>query len=192
MIEIQQITKKYNDMIVFEKYNLKLQKGKTTTIIGKSGCGKTTLLRLLMGLETVDSGKINGIDNLNISAVFQEDRLIDSLSIYKNICLPHMNKDKLPSREKVQQIVNSLHVNADIKKKTGELSGGMKRRVAIIRAMLAEFDMLILDEPFKGLDDETKYITMNFVKEYAKGNTVVLVTHDKKEIQFFDSCVIEL
>ena len=192
MIEIDEITKKYDDMIVFENYSLKLQKGKITAIIGKSGCGKTTLLRLLMGLETVNSGSIKGIDTKNISVVFQEDRLIDSLSIYKNICLPHINKNKLPSKEKVRDIVNSLHIEADIEKKVGELSGGMKRRVAIIRAMLAEFDTLILDEPFKGLDDETKRITMCFVKEFSKENTVIIVTHDKEDIEFLGCCVVEI
>ena len=192
MIKVEKITKRYNDLVVFENYTTTFKKGEITAIIGKSGRGKTTLLRLLMGLETVDSGRITGIDSKKISVMFQEDRLIEKLSIYQNICLPHMNKGQLPSMEHIEKIIKLLDIEADIKKKTEELSGGMKRRVAIARAMLAKFDTLILDEPFKGLDEKTKLITMDFVKKYSKGKTVILVTHDKDEIDYLNCNVIKL
>ena len=192
MIECKNIIKKYGDLIVFDHFNLVLQTHSTTGIMGKSGRGKTTLLRLLLGLESPDSGQILGLENQLLSAVFQEDRLIDTLTIYQNICLPHLHQHTLPERSHVASVLASLDITPDLDKKVGELSGGMKRRVAIIRAVMAQYDCLILDEPFKGLDAKTKDLTMAYVKSNTRNKTVLLVTHDITELDFLQCEVIEL
>ena len=192
LIELKNIVKKYDNLIVFDQLNLQLRSNCTTAIMGKSGRGKTTLLRLLLNLEKPDSGEILGIESKLLSAVFQEDRLIDNLTIYQNICLPHMHKHSIPSRSEVSSALAALDIDTDIDKKVNELSGGMKRRVSIIRAIMSLYDILILDEPFKGLDVKTKEITMQYVKSNTENKTVLLVTHDRTEIDFIGCKVIEI
>ena len=192
LIELKNIVKKYDNLIVFDQLNLQLRSNCTTAIMGKSGRGKTTLLRLLLNLEKPDSGEILGIESKLLSAVFQEDRLIDNLTIYQNICLPHMHKHSIPSRSEVSSALSALDIGTDIDKKVNELSGGMKRRVSIIRAIMSLYDILILDEPFKGLDVKTKEITMQYVKSNTENKTVLLVTHDRTEIDFIGCKVIEI
>lgn len=192
LIELKNIVKKYDNLIVFDQLNLQLRSNCTTAIMGKSGRGKTTLLRLLLNLEKPDSGEILGIESKLLSAVFQEDRLIDNLTIYQNICLPHMHKHSIPSKSEVSSALAALDIDTDIDKKVNELSGGMKRRVSIIRAIMSLYDILILDEPFKGLDVKTKEITMQYVKSNTENKTVLLVTHDRTEIDFIGCKVIEI
>ncbi len=183
MIILENICKKYGETVVFDNFNLTLPKNKTFCIMGQSGKGKTTLVRMLMGLEKPDSGNILGLEDFKASAVFQEDRLCENLDVYANIVLPHLHKDSFVKMTKKHIDIGLFAVGlADYgNKKISTLSGGMKRRVAILRAIYADFDILILDEPFKGLDDETKLKTIEYVKSQTKGKTVLYITHDKIE-----------
>ncbi len=186
MIIFKDICKKYGDLIVFNNFNLELNKGKTTCFMGQSGKGKTTLIRLLMGLETADSGKITGIKNAKFSAVFQEDRLCENLDVYANIMLPHLYKNSNTpiTKQKIDSALKAIGLENCGKQFVNTLSGGMKRRVAILRALFADYDILLLDEPFKGLDDETKKSTMLFLQSEIKHKTVIYITHDKSELEF--------
>ncbi len=188
MIILKNICKKYGETVVFENFNLTLQKNKISCIMGQSGKGKTTLIRLLMGLENPDAGEIKGLENLKISCVFQEDRLCENLDVYANIMLPHLNKNSVltMSKGKIDDGLSAVGLANLGNKKASELSGGMKRRTAILRALYAEFDILILDEPFKGLDDEIKLKTIEFVKKESVDKTILYITHDKKEAEIIE------
>ena len=144
-----------------------------------SGAGKTTLLRILMGLETQDRGIITGLDGLRLSAVFQEDRLCENLNPVSNLRLvtPAL------SRTAAAEALAAVGLTDCQRQPARELSGGMRRRVAILRALLAEYDLLFLDEPFKGLDQETKEIVMADTRRRCSGRTVLFVTHDSAELE---------
>ena len=143
-----------------------------------SGAGKTTLLRILMGLEQADGGTVGGLEGLRLSAVFQEDRLCERLDPVANIRLVNPGL----SRETVLRALEGVGLDGCAGQKAEELSGGMRRRVAILRALLAPYDLLLLDEPFRGLDRKTKALVMEDTRRRCEGRTVLLVTHDPTEL----------
>ena len=185
-ITIDNLVKNYSDLNVFDGLNLKIEHGNLTCIGGDSGIGKTTLLRLISNLETYDSGDISGCTNYSMSFVFQEDRLIDNLNVYTNLLLPHIGKKSIKKLDKflLDNYLSSLNLLNIGYKPVCELSGGMKRRIALLRAIIADYDILFLDEPFKGLDDDTKYKVIDFVKNMTTNKTIIYVSHDKFEIDY--------
>ena len=174
-IVIENLCKAYEGKPVLDHFSATLSAGSITGLMAPSGAGKTTLLRLLMGLETPDSGTITGLAGVRLSAVFQENRLCDNLSAVSNIRLVN----PLLS---VQEVERALERDA-LWQPARALSGGMRRRVAILRALLAEYDFLLLDEPFKGLDKTTKEIVMADTRQRIRGRTVLFVTHDASELE---------
>lgn len=188
-IIVRDLVKKYDGHMVLNHFNATFPKGKMTVIMAPSGKGKTTLLRILMGLERYDSGEIIGVTGQKKSAVFQEDCLCENLNAISNIKLCNSNLD----REVIQKALINVGINAPQDQRVREFSGGMKRRVAICRALLAEHDILFLDEPFKGIDKEQKKITMDFMKNHILNTTTIYITHDSSEADFFQPCqIIEL
>jgi len=176
-ISIENLYKSFSDQIVLQNLNLNIKNGERICIMGSSGCGKTTLLNILLGFESPDNGTISGIPD-NISAVFQENRLCEDFSALSNVRAVLKSKRE---QQKAISILNAFNLGDSINKPIKNLSGGMKRRVAIARALVAESDLLILDEPFKGLDDYTKTQVMQCLAEHLKNKTVILVTHDESE-----------
>ncbi len=181
MLKAENITKKFGSLTVLDGFSHEFAEGSFTAVMGSSGCGKSTLLSVLMGLLAPDSGTVTrGSDRL--SAVFQEDRLCENLSVLSNLRLVQSRKKErsglIPELEAV-----GLYDCAD--KPVRELSGGMKRRTALLRALLADYDILFLDEPFKGLDAQTKNTVMSYTRGKTAGKTVILVTHDPEEADFF-------
>jgi len=169
------LNKAFGEHVIFHDKTLVLHQGAVNTVLGPSGCGKTTLLRLIMGFETPDGSDISALQSLRLSAVFQEDRLCENLSAVSNIRL--VCQDRMHILRCLDAVGLSDALNLPVR----EFSGGMKRRVALVRALLAEYDLLLLDEPFKGLDQETKGKVIAFTKEMVKGKTVILVTHAYEE-----------
>ena len=153
-------------------------KGRIVGIIGKNGSGKSTLLRTIAGVFSPDEGTVEGLDPSRLSAVFQEDRLCENLSAMANIRLACLSKDKKVIADQMDQIGLAGCANQPVR----ELSGGMRRRIALLRAINAPGDVLILDEPFKGLDDKTKENVILFVDRSCKGRTLLCVTHDEDEV----------
>lgn len=180
-IIIKNLNKKYKDKVVFNNLNMLLKDKSISFIMGTSGVGKTTLIRILMNLEKADSGEIIGIKNKKISAVFQEDSLCENLSVLLNIKLVCENI----SVSEIENALEILHLKGCLNKRVRELSGGMKRRVAILRALLYDFDLLIMDEPFKGLDKETKIKVMDFVISKIKNKSAIIVTHNIDDVEYF-------
>jgi len=189
-IEIIDICKSYGEKSIFNRFNCKIEEGTVTCFMGQSGQGKTTLLRLIIGLEQPDSGQITGMLNKRKSAVFQEDRLCENLSAAANIRLVC---DKSIKINGIIDSMSAVGLAPDCANQTANsMSGGQKRRITILRALMTEYDILFMDEPFKGLDKETKEKVMLYTKERSKGKTVIFVTHDKTECDIMGGKVINI
>ncbi len=176
-IYVKNVSKSFGSKKVLQNLNLTIEPGKISCIMAPSGAGKTTLLRILMGLEEADSGCITGLEGKRFSAVFQEERLCEYMTAVENIRLVTPGLDA----GSVVQEMDRLGLGDCCAQPVSQLSGGMRRRVSILRALLAAYDVLCLDEPFKGLDDARKEQTLAYVKKKAAGRTVLFVTHDEKE-----------
>ena len=175
------LCKSFGELLVTDSFTHTFPDGSTTVIMGASGCGKSTLLALLMGIIPPDSGTVSGND-VKLSAVFQEDRLCENLTVLANLKLVLPGK---PDRAMLERELAAIGLSGCGDKPVRTLSGGMKRRTALLRALLAEHDILFLDEPFKGLDEETKHSVMGYTREKTAGTTVIMVTHSREEAEFF-------
>ena len=178
-IEMQHLCKAFGGKPVLCDFSASIPAGAVTAVMAPSGGGKTTLLRILMGLEPADSGAVTGLAGLRQSAVFQEDRLCDNLSAAANIRL--VNPTLSPAQ--VEEALAAVGLENCAGQPVSEFSGGMRRRTAILRALLVPWDILFLDEPFKGLDPGTKERVMADTRRRCTGRTVLLVTHDLGETQ---------
>ena len=184
MIEIKNLCKNYNDKVVYKDFNLKIEEKQITSLMGASGYGKTTLLRMMAGLEGYDSGQIIGLEGKKIAYVFQEDRLLPWLSVRENI--EYVLMSQLPKgtyKEKVDQLLELLQLTREQNQYISSLSGGMKRRVALGRALAYEGEVLLMDEPFKGLDEALKQQVIKGILAFQKKkqSTIICVTHDLEE-----------
>lgn len=175
--------------MVFSDFSLEIPEGEVLCLMGKSGRGKTTLLRMLMGLEQPDAGSISGLEGKKISVVFQEDRLLPGFTVRQNL---YSVCESALQQEHMMRILTALGLEEWIDREVAVLSGGMQRRVAICRALLVSYDFLILDEPFRGLDDKTKEIAIKLVLEEAKGRTILLSTHDAEEGNLMGGKILNL
>ncbi|MBR6006186.1 MAG: ATP-binding cassette domain-containing protein [Clostridia bacterium] len=167
---------------ILSRFSLDLPENTVTAVMGESGSGKTTLAKLLLGLQKPDSGEITGLDGKRISAVFQEDRLLPWYSARKNIASV-LTGTKAENDALTEAILEETELTASADKPIRELSGGMQRRVAIGRALAFGGDLLILDEPLKGLDEELqKRIVPRIKKRFP---TILLITHSEDEAKLF-------
>ena len=174
---MKEVTFSYPARPILHAVSFSLPPCGAVSLSGPSGCGKTTVLHLLAGLLTPQSGTVSVPEE--IAVVFQEDRLLPWLTVRQNVAAVLPKSADARAAESLAAV--GLTAVADAFPDT--LSGGMKRRVAIARALLADFDILFLDEPYKGLDAETKRAVQGAVGEYTRNKTVVLVTHDPAEAE---------
>ncbi len=184
MIEIQELCKSYGEKKVLNRVTFTLEPGTVTAVMAASGVGKTTLLRILMGLEKPDSGRILGLDGLRLAAVFQEDRLCENLSPLSNVRLVTGNA---VGREEILHGLKAVGLENCVSQPVRELSGGQRRRAALVRALCPPWDLLLLDEPFKGLDHKTRQMVMEYVRKCLLSRPesyTVLVTHDREEAEY--------
>lgn len=177
MAKVENLTVQYGGTAVLENFSAEFPDGGVTAVSGRSGRGKTTLLAVLLGLLRPDGGTVSGFRQP--SAVFQEDRLLPFLSAEKNIAVTA----GCTEAEAGEALLSVGFDAADRGKRAFELSGGMARRVAIVRAMLAPGDAVLLDEPFKGLDERTRAQVVRFVCENRRGRTMIVVTHDPRDAE---------
>lgn len=184
MIRLINMDKAYGDLVILRDFNLDLEDGKITGLLGPSGCGKTTLLNIIAGLEEYQNGVIEGLEGKTFSYIFQEDRLLPWLTVEGNI------RFVLEARYQEKEIEDILNRHLEIVGLQDykhfyprQLSGGMKQRVAIARAFAYPANILLMDEPFKGLDFELKQgLIQAFQNLWRRDKrTVVFVTHDLDE-----------
>lgn len=179
-IRIKNLNKSFSGSTLFDHMNLEIPLDKPAVIAGRSGCGKTTLLRILAGLDRDYEGTIEGVPE-SISFMFQEDRLLPWSSVRGNI--EFVLKDVMEApfmHETVSRMIEAVQLSGHEYKRPSELSGGMKRRVALARAFCYPAKLLLLDEPFKGFDEKLNDDMISlFQRLYADtGKSVILVTHD--------------
>lgn len=173
-VRIQHLTKAYGGVPVLRDVNLTLDTG-VTCLMAPSGAGKTTLLRILLGLETADGGTVTGLETARLSAVFQEDRLLEHLDGAGNL---RFAQGAAYDERQAAALLAELGLSGGAGKPVRDYSGGMKRRLALARALSVPFDFLALDEPFAGLDAENRRRAMDCIRARSAGKTVLLVTHD--------------
>lgn len=186
-MELRNICKAYQGRPVLQNLSCVFSPG-VTVLRGPSGAGKTTLLRILMGLERPDSGELIGTD-LRWSAVFQEDRLLEGLDAFGNLRFALGADFDVP---KASAMLKALRLADTGSKPVRDWSGGMKRRLALARALLAVSDAIALDEPFTGLDGENRRRAAACILRAAAEKPVLLVTHDPVEPDIRPAAVVEL
>ena len=183
MLKIKNLSHKFGNTTVIDDLSYEFECGKVTAITGESGVGKTTLVNLIADLIPVkDETIIN--DSKKIGYVFQEPRLFDWMSALENV-------STVSDEQTARTLLSQMGLEDSLFKYPNELSGGMKQRVAIARALAYGADLVILDEPFKGLDPEKRRDVSEFVFKALKNKTVIMVTHDVADLEFAD-VVLEL
>lgn len=179
-IEFLNVCKSFDDKNVLDDFSISFNDNEITCLLGQSGCGKTTILNLISDILNLDKGTINGNKDKKIAFIFQDERLIPNISALDNVLLVCNNlKDNQISKAK--KLMNDIGLKNDIDKKPFELSGGMNQRVNIIRALMYDADIILMDEPFSALDYHNKELAMNIIKRETMNKTVIMVTHDKDE-----------
>lgn len=178
MIEIKNISKAFGQNQVLDNISFTVNKGEALALTGASGAGKTTLMRIIAGLESPDSGEIIMPQGIRKTYVFQENRLLENRSVLENIL------SVAPDKKRALYFLERCKLLDDADKKAGKLSGGMKRRLAIARALAYGGDVYFLDEPLRELDDETLKAVAELIKEEIKGKTAILITHEAATLEF--------
>ena len=178
MLTIRGICKSFDGRPVLENVSFDFPEAAVTALRGPSGCGKTTLVNIILGLLAPDAGEVLLPAAARVAAVFQEDRLIEHFSAARNVRLTAPSS--VPD-EQIHSALSELGLAQEGEKRVSEFSGGMRRRVAVIRAALFQPQFLLLDEPFKGLDEEMRERTAAFLRRNCAQATTILVTHDETE-----------
>lgn len=202
-INLHEIDFSFAEKKILHKFSLLIPDGARICLMGNSGCGKTTLLRLIAGFLTPDSGRISGMDVNRISMLFQDDSLCETFSVSSNILLgclrgahPAILKEA-PSGSNPLEYVLARHLSClglsqDARTPVASCSGGMKRRTALIRAILSDSDLIILDEPFQGLDQTSKLKCIDYINSNLHGRTLLCVTHDPEDADLLHAKVVSL
>lgn len=171
MIEIKHLSVTLGEKRVFNDYSLTIPDQGTVLISGESGIGKTTLLRVLCGLLKPNGGTVEGLKGRRISFVFQEPRLLDRLTALENVAL-------VSDPKTATGILTDLNMENELHVRAGSLSGGQKQRVSLARAYAFSRDVVLLDEPFTGLDEENKQKAIRMIRT---ARLVIVVSHDPND-----------
>lgn len=197
-IQMLHIEKSYNGQSVIRDFNLKMERGGRYLLMAPSGAGKTTLLKILTGLEQADRGEIAGMAG-RIGMVFQEDRLCEEYDAVcnillgmeksRNLLMKSCGSDSMSGKQFQRQLIEYVRAQAVrilpedcLTKPVGNLSGGMRRRVSLLRAVLSGADILIMDEPFTGLDEENRARSAAYLMEQLQGRTLLATTHREEDV----------
>lgn len=203
MLELRNLTKRFGNKQIFSNYDLVIPEGKIVAIVGQSGGGKTTLLRMLAGLETIDSGTLiyNGqtlpLEELEkrhlLGFVFQDFQLFQHLSVLENLILSPIktqNMSRSDAEDKARKLLDTLGLANHATAYPFSLSGGQKQRVALARAMMIDPEIIGYDEPTSALDPELrKEVEKLILENRATGITQIVVTHD---MQFAENIADEI
>lgn len=211
LIEFKNITKGFGDKTVLDNVNLKIYENQITTIIGKSGTGKSVLLKHIIGLLRPDEGTIlfegNPVNKMKkqewencrskMSFLFQNNALMDSMTVFENVAFPlrhTTNLDKKAIEEMVLKRIEDLELMDAIDKYPSELSGGMQKRVALARALVTDPKIVLFDEPTTGQDPIRKNMILSMIAHYRKkfGFTAVMISHDIPDVFFISDRIIIL
>ncbi|MBR6270835.1 MAG: ATP-binding cassette domain-containing protein [Lachnospiraceae bacterium] len=176
-VELRFVSKNFGEKSVLDKVSLSAKEGEILALMAPSGAGKTTLLRIIAGTETPDSGEIKAPEKGSIRLMFQEDRLLEYLNPVENVLFT----SPCVTAAEIKDALTKIGLGDSLSQKTGEFSGGMKRRVALVRALLSDSELLLLDEPLTGLDEDSRLLAVSLIKNLRRGRTVILTTHREDE-----------
>ena len=186
-LKIASLNKRFGEKIIFDNFSYEFLDTGLYVISGESGVGKTTLLRMIAGLDKEYEGEITGGGFSSVSFAFQEYRLFPGLSALDNVLLASFSEYTEEDREKTVSLLSSLRFSSeDMNLLPNELSGGMAQRISLVRAIMKDSKILILDEPTKELDRELRLKVFDIIKEEAKRRLVLLVTHEKEILESND------
>lgn len=186
----EHVSKLFDGKAVLSDFSETFSSG-ITCILGGSGSGKTTLLRLAAGLLRPDAGTVRRAETERLAFVFQENRLAEAFTVYRNLKLV-LPRGALDKQAAVQMLAHVGLSKSVLLQPVSSLSGGMKRRVSVLRALLCDSPYVFLDEPTSGLDEETKRLTADFICERSRAKTVLWVTHDEEEARRVADRVVKL
>ncbi|WP_459819545.1 ABC transporter ATP-binding protein [Campylobacter concisus] len=194
MIEILNLSKHFfingKRIDVLKELNLSIKKDKITVILGRSGCGKTTLLRLIAGLEGVSLGEIKFKEQAKIGFVFQEPRLMPFLNVYENIVFA-LKKNEI-DEAKIDRLISMIGLNDFKFAAVSQLSGGMSSRVSLARVLACEANLILMDEPFAALDAFTRASMQAEILKLQASKTIIFVTHNVDEALYLADEIILL
>lgn len=184
-IEAEHIYKSYDGKNVLTDFSLDISSESSYAITGESGSGKTTLLRILLGLEKPDQGRVRLLGDykysrVNAGVVFQEDRLCEDFSAVENVAMVSRRLSTRIAREELEKILPADELDKPVR----ELSGGMRRRVCIIRACIVPSDVIIMDEPFTGLDSENRKKCIRYIRSIQGTTPLVVTAHSLEGLDF--------
>ena len=183
------LSKAYGENRVLRGIDFTLEEGSVTCLMAPSGSGKTTLFRVLLGLEAADSGRVRGVGAGRISMMFQEDRLCPMLTPVENVALV-LGRDA--SRGELRAMLEEILPAECLDQPALELSGGMRRRVSLARAVAYPSDLVVLDEPFTGLDAATKRRVIEFILRHREGRTLLVATHGEEDVELLGARLLHL
>jgi phospholipid/cholesterol/gamma-HCH transport system ATP-binding protein len=211
LIEFRKVSKRFNNHVVLDQVDLTIDEGEITTIIGKSGSGKSVLLKHIIGLLTPDEGTIlfrdqpvqkmskseRGRTFSQLSYMFQNNALFDSMTVFENIALPLRQTTHLSQKaieERVRTRMGQMELTDVAQNYPSELSGGMQKRVALSRALVIDPKMVLFDEPTTGQDVIRRNAILSMIAQYQRqfGFTAVLISHDVPDVFFISNRILAL
>ena len=184
-IEAEHLFKSYDGKNVLNDFSFDISSDSSYAITGESGAGKTTFLRILLGLEKPDQGRVRLLGDykysrVNAGVVFQEDRLCEAFSAVDNVAMVSRKLSPRIAREELEKLLPADQLD----KPVCELSGGMRRRVCIIRACIVPSDVIIMDEPFTGLDEENRQNCIRYIRSIQGTTPLVITAHSLEGLDF--------
>ena len=191
-IEAEHIFKSYDGKNVLKDFSLDISSDSSYAITGESGAGKTTFLRILLGLEKPDQGRVRLLGDykysrVNAGVVFQEDRLCENFSAVENVAMVSRKLAPRIAREELEKILPADQLDKPVQ----ELSGGMRRRVCIIRACIVPSDVIIMDEPFAGLDEDNRKKCIRYIRSIQGTTPLVVTAHSLEGLDFCKAIPIQ-
>lgn len=184
-IEIDHVSKSYDGKPVLQDLSFEISSENSYVITGHSGIGKTTLIRIILGLTQPDAGRVRLLgdykySHVNAGVVFQEDRLCEDYSAVENVAMVNKKLSPRIAREELERLLPADELDKPVR----ELSGGQRRRVCIVRACIIPSDVIIMDEPFAGLDVDTRRAAIDYIKSVKATTPFVVTAHDLTGLDF--------
>ncbi len=184
-IQVENVSKSFEGKPVLTHFNMEISSESSYVVTGASGEGKTTLLRIILGLEKPDEGQVRLLGDykystVNAGVVFQEDRLCEDFSAVENVAMVNKKLSARIAREELEKLLPADELDKPVR----ELSGGMRRRVCIVRACIIPSDVILMDEPFNGLDEDNRRRAIDYIKSVKATTPLVITSHDLSGLDF--------
>ena len=192
-IKIRNLTKRFEEKLVLDSFSLELPERGIFALVGDSGIGKTTLLRLIAGLDKDYSGEIVSDGDFSLSMAFQEHRLFPSLTALENVVFAVSDgKDKAVFDNARKMLLSLGLTESDLLLYPEQLSGGMKQRISVARALLYDAKILLLDEPTKELDHNNRTLLLDMIKSEGERRLVIIATHNEDDLERLCARIIHI